>query len=111
MAANRRRLVHRLQAGDPLDLPASRTIIPPWKDKAWQGLAGLTVICRYHSFYSAPLGAVAASDELDPAQTKGVARLEVHEGGWAGLKLEYQYHWGSERTDEVQKHLGSSRKL
>src|SRR5271168_1347629 len=37
MAANRRRLVHRLQAGDPLDLPASETIIPPWKDKAWQG--------------------------------------------------------------------------
>ena len=28
MAANRKCLVHRLQAGDPLDLPASETIIP-----------------------------------------------------------------------------------
>jgi hypothetical protein len=28
MAANRRRLLHRLQAGDPLDLPASGAIIP-----------------------------------------------------------------------------------
>ena len=42
MAANRRRLVHRLQAGDPLELPASGTNTP-WKDKAWQGLAGLTL--------------------------------------------------------------------
>ena len=39
MAANRRRLVHGLQAGDPLDLPASETIIPLGRirlGKAWQ---------------------------------------------------------------------------
>ena len=41
MAANRRRLVHRLQAGDPLDLPASETIISLGRirlGRAWQGL-------------------------------------------------------------------------
>jgi hypothetical protein len=42
MAANRRRLEHGLQAGDLEDLPASGDNYTPWKDKAWQGLAGMT---------------------------------------------------------------------
>jgi hypothetical protein len=32
MAANRRRLVHRLQAEDPLDLSALERRVYPWKD-------------------------------------------------------------------------------
>jgi hypothetical protein len=38
MAANRRRLVHRLQAEDPLDLSALERQAYPWSDrlgKAW----------------------------------------------------------------------------
>ena len=42
MAANRRRLEHGLQAGDLEDLPASGDNYTPWKDKAWQDLAGMT---------------------------------------------------------------------
>jgi hypothetical protein len=33
MTANRRRLVHRLHAEDPLDLPASQRQVYPWKDR------------------------------------------------------------------------------
>lgn len=40
-----------------------------------------TLICRYHSLYSTPVGGVEASDEPDPAQRRGVAGLEVREGG------------------------------
>jgi hypothetical protein len=43
MAANRRRLEHGLQAGDPLNLPASGTIIPLGRIRLGRPWAGLTI--------------------------------------------------------------------
>ena len=63
MAANRRRLVHRLQAGDPLDLPASGTIIP-------LGLAGLgrhnrrSTSTQHHKSFR---GACYGTEKIRPA--------------------------------------------
>jgi hypothetical protein len=51
MAANRRRLEHGLQAGDLEDLPASGDNYTPWKDKAWQGLAGMTKLMNSSTLF------------------------------------------------------------
>jgi hypothetical protein len=48
---------------EPFD-SSSVSMAPP-------AMPALRVICRYHSFYSAPFGAVKASDEPDPAPRKG----------------------------------------
>jgi len=66
----------------------------------------LTLICRYHSLYSTPVGGSRSIGRTGSCAEKscrvGSARRSV-----GGSKLGYQNHWRSERADDVQKHLGS----
>jgi hypothetical protein len=68
----------------------------------------LTLICRYHSLYST---AVWGSRSIGPCAEKRSCRVGSARGRVGGSKLRYQNHWRSERADDVQKHLGSDRRL
>jgi hypothetical protein len=75
-------------------------------------LAGaLTLICRYHSLYSTPVWGSRSIGRTGPCAEKRSCRVGSARGRVGGSKLRYQNHCRSERADDVQKHLGSDRRL